>query len=76
MADQEMIAATLAAAILQARMTRVVGQAQHIAGNVPGGANVASMLAGNPNEIADTVKVYLDVLRELQSQSMVRTPSP
>jgi hypothetical protein len=64
MADLEAVAATLAAAILQSRVTREVGQAQIL---VTKGQADPSRLAGDPHEVPKTVDLYLQVLAELQS---------
>jgi hypothetical protein len=66
MADQDAVAATLTGAIVQGRATRAAAQARI--------ANSPSVAAGNPSEVADIVRLYLDVLRELQSQTA--TPKP
>ncbi len=64
MTDQELVAATLAAAILQSRVTREVGQAQLLATK---GQGDPARLAGDPHEVPKTVDLYLQVLAELQS---------
>ena len=61
MADQESVAATLAAAIIQARGTRTAAQA-HI-------LNSTGAAAGSPTEDADAVRLYLSVLNILKNQS-------
>jgi hypothetical protein len=61
MADQEAVAATLTGAIVQARAVRAAAQAQLLG---------PSHAAGNANEVADAVRLYLGVLKELQSQTV------
>lgn len=61
MADKEAIAATLTGAIIQARAIRIAGQAQLL--------KDPAHAAASPTEAADTVRLYLNVLKEVQSQS-------
>ena len=61
MVDRESIGATLAAAIIQGRSTRLAAQAQI--------NNNTSLAALSDTEVADAVQVYLSVLNELDNQA-------
>jgi hypothetical protein len=77
MADQETIAAILTGALLQERATRLVGQAQLLSAISAAAASSApGRLGGNPNEVADAVSLYFDVLKELADQIAGRVGSP
>jgi hypothetical protein len=68
MADSEILAATLKAAIIQTRTMRLVGQANLLNNSVPGSSAPAGILGGDPHEITNTVSLYFDVFDEILRQ--------